>query len=428
MKNFFKFAENNTHWRQEFFAGITTFLTMSYIIFVHPAILAETGMDKGALITATALAAFVGSLLMGLWANVPLALAPGMGLNAFFAYSLVLGQQVTWQTALGVVFVSGILFLILTLLGVREKVVDAIPLSLRIAIPAGIGLFVTFVGLRNLGLVVEHPATLVTLGKLNLPVLLGLLGLLLVVVLEIKKIKGSILIGIIITTVLGILFGQVPLPSSIIAMPYSLAPIAFQFDLLSALHYGLWASVFSFMFVDLFDSVGTILGCAYEGNFVDENGKIKKINKMLEVDAVSTVVGAALGTSTTTTYVESASGIAAGGRTGFTAIVVAFLFLFALLFSPIISIVPAFATAPALVVVGVYMMKNISHIDFTNFREAIPAFLIIVLMPLTYSISHGLSFGFLAYVLIYVFSGKLRKISLVLWVVAILSAINLIVG
>lgn len=427
MNNFFHLTENNTNWQKEFFAGITTFLTMSYIIFVHPSILAETGMDKGAVITATALAAFVGSLLMGLWANVPLALAPGMGLNAFFAYSLVLGQQISWQTALGVVFISGILFLILTLIGVREKIVDAIPLSLRISIPAGIGLFITFVGLRNLGLVVDHPATLVALGEFNLSVLIGLLGLLLIVVLEIKKIKGSILIGIIITTIVGIFLGEVPLPDSVISLPYSIAPIALQFDIVGALHYGLWASVFSFMFVDLFDSVGTILGCAYEGGFVDENGKIKKINKMLEVDAVSTVVGAALGTSTTTTYVESASGIAAGGRTGLTAIVVAVLFLVSLLFSPLISIVPAFATAPALIVVGVYMMKNISHIDFTHFSESIPAFLVIVLMPLTYSISNGLSFGFLTYVAIHVFSVQFHKISFVLWIVAILSIVNLIV-
>ncbi|BDU50763.1 NCS2 family permease [Haliovirga abyssi] len=425
MERVFKLKEHNTTVKQEVIGGATTFLTMAYIIFVNPNILSATGMDKGALITVTILAAFIGTLLVGVWANVPFAMAPGMGLNAFFAFTLVLGQKVSWQTALGVVFVSGIAFLILTVLGVREKIVNAIPLSLRLATSAGIGLFITFIGFKSMGLVVDNPATLVGMGKFNTPVILGLVGLITIAVLEVKKVKGSILIGIILTTILGIIFKEVSIPTAIISVPPSIAPIALKLDIMGALSFGLIGAVFSFMFVDLFDSIGTIVACSYEADMVKEDGTIKKIDKMLEADAIATVVGSLFGTSTTTTYIESASGIADGARTGLAAAVTAILFLLALLFTPIIGIVPAFATAPALIVVGVYMFRNIKKIDFQDFEVAIPAFLTIILMPLTYSISTGLIFGFLSYILITLVSGDFKKISPTMWVIGALSLLDL---
>ena len=427
MKKFFKLEEHNSNVKAEVIGGITTFLTMAYIIFVNPNILGATGMDKGALITVTCLAAFFGTILVGLWANVPFAMAPGMGLNAFFTYTLVLGQGVAWETALGIVFISGVVFMILTVIGVREKVIKAIPLSLRLAVSAGIGLFITFIGLKNLGLVVPNPATLVGMGEFTKPLVLGLVGLIIIAVLEVKKIRGSILIGIVTTTILGIIFGEVHLPSAIMSMPPSIAPIAFKLDILGALKLSFYGAIFSFMFVDLFDSIGTIVACSYEAGLVEEDGTIKKIDRMLEADAIASIAGAVLGTSTTTTYIESASGIADGGKTGLSAVVTAILFLLALLFTPIIGIVPGFATAPALIIVGVYMFKNIKKIDFANFEVAIPAFLTIILMPLTYSISIGLSFGFISYVIIATASGDIKKVSPVMWGIAVLSIINLIV-
>lgn len=428
MDKFFKLTENDTTVRKEVFAGITTFLTMAYIIFVNPNILANAGMDKGALITVTALAAFFGTMLIGLWANVPLAMAPGMGLNAFFAYSLVLGHKISWETALGVVFVSGVLFLVLTVIGVREKIVNAIPISVRIAIPAGIGLFITFIGFKNLGVVVDNQATFVALGKLTTPVILGLVGVLIIGILEVKKVKGSILVGIVVTTVLGIIFGEVSMPKALVSIPNSIMPVAFKLDIMGAFKFGLIGAIFSFMFVDLFDSIGTMVACSYEGGFVEEDGKIQKIDKMLEADAVATVFGSVIGTSTTTTYIESASGIADGGRTGLASVVTAVLFLAALIFTPIIGIVPAFATAPALIIVGVFMFKNIKLIDFTDFSESIPAFLIIIMMPLTFSISNGLSFGFISYTAINALSGNVKKISPVMWIITVLAVVNLVVG
>ncbi len=428
MNNFFHLKDKNTTVKKEIFAGITTFLTMYYIVLVNPAILSATGMDKGALITVTALSAFIGTIIVALWANVPFAMAPGMGLNAYFTYTLVLGQKLNWQTALGVVFLSGVFFLILTLVGIRQKIVNAIPKSLRIAISSGIGLFITFIGFKNLGLIVDSPATLVTVGKLTTTVTLGLIGVIIISVLEIKKVKGSILIGIIFTTILGILFGKVQMPDSIISMPNSIAPIAFKLDILSALKFSLIGAIFSFMFVDLFDSIGTILACSYEANLVQKDGTVKDIGKMLSADAIATISGALLGTSTTTTYIESSSGIADGGRTGLTSVVTALLFLVSLIFTPLLSIVPSFATAPALIIVGVFMFKNIKLIDFSDFSESIPAFLTIILMPLTYSISTGIVFGFLSYILINGLSGKIKKITVTMWIVGIFSAIDLIIN
>ncbi|MDX1638418.1 MAG: NCS2 family permease [Balneolaceae bacterium] len=428
LDNFFKLTEHNTTVRREVIAGITTFLTMSYIIAVNPSILADAGMNKEALITATVLIAGFGTLLMGLWINVPLAMAPGMGLNAFFAYSLVVGQGISWQTALGVVFISGIAFLLLTTFGFREKIVDAIPQSLRLAIPGGIGLFITFIGLQNMELVVPSDATLVSLGTVSEAAVLGLTGLAVTLLLEARKWRGSILIGIIITTLLGILFGSVSLPDSVVSMPPTLQPIAFELDIIGALQWGLMGAIFSFMFVDLFDSVGTIIACSYEADMVEKDGTIRKISEMLGVDAVATSVGALLGTSTTTTYVESASGIEEGGRTGLTAVVVSLLFLVALIFTPLISIIPGYATAPALVVVGLFMFRNLKEIEFRKFDDLVPAFMTIGLMPLTYSISTGLTFGFLTFILLKITMGRFAVISPVMWVIGIFSAINLVLS
>lgn len=427
LSSFFDLNRHGTSVKQEILAGLTTFLTMAYIIFVNPNILGDAGMDKAALITVTALTAFLGTLLMGLWAKAPLAMAPGMGLNAFFTYSLVIGQGISWQTALGVVFISGLIFFVLTLFGIREKIVDAIPLSLRLSIPAGIGLFITFIGFQNMGLVVNSDATLVTLGDLNTPVILGLVGLILITILETKRIKGSILVGILFTTGMGMLFNVVQMPDSIISYPPSITPVALHLDIFGALRWGLLGAIFSFMFVDLFDSVGTMVACSYEANMVDKNGRIPKIGKMLESDALATIFGSLLGTSTTTTYIESASGIEDGGRTGLTAVTTACLFLLSLLFTPVIGIVPNFATAPALVVVGIFMFKNIRNIHLERFEEVVPTFLTIILMPLTYSISLGLTFGFISYIILMITTGKTRKIGPVLWIIGFLSALNLLI-
>lgn len=424
----FKLKENGSDVKTEVIGGLTTFLTMAYIIFVNPLILSEAGMDKPALITATCLAAAFGTLLVGLWANVPFAMAPGMGLNAFFTYTLVMGQGLSWQTALGVVFVSGVAFFVLTVVGIREKVVNAIPLSLRIATAAGIGLFITFIGLKNMGLVVDNPATLVSIGPLTCPVLIGLGALLLITILELRKVKGSILIGIAVAAIVGAILGEVAMPDAAVSAPPSLAPIAFKLDVFGALRWGLVGAIFSFMFVDLFDSIGTIVACSYEAGHVEPDGTIKKIDKVLEADAVATVVGSLLGTSTTTTYIESASGIADGARTGLSSVVTGLLFLAALFFAPLIGAVPGFATAPALVIVGVFMFRNIKEINFSDMKDAVPAFLTMILMPLTFSISTGLTVGFLSYLLISVLSGGMKKISPVMWVVGLLSAVNLIVS
>lgn len=426
MKDFFKLKEHNTTVKCEIMAGITTFLTMAYIIFVNPNILAESGMDKSALITVTSLAAAIGTLITALWVNVPLAMAPGMGLNAFFTYTLVMGNGATWQQALGVVFISGVIFLILTLTGLRQKIIESIPESIRMAIGAGIGLFIAFIGMQGMKLIVSNPATIVALGKFDPPVILGLLGFIIMGLLEIKKIRGGILIGIIITTVLGIIFKVTPIPQSFISLPPNPSSIMLKLDIIGAIKPIFIGSIFSFMFVDLFDSLGTILACAHEANMLDENGKVKNVTKILEADAVATIVGALLGTSTTTTFVESASGIAVGGRTGLTGVTTASLFVLSIFFAPLISVVPAYATAPALMLVGVFMFKNLLEIDLRNIEIAIPSFLIIIMMPLTYSISVGIAFGFVSYIIVSIFTNKIKQITPVMWVIGILSFLELI--
>jgi len=426
LENLFKLSERQTNVRTEVIAGLTTFLTAAYIVFVNPNILSSTGMDKGALITVTCIVAGLSSILMGLWANAPIMMAPGMGLNAFFAFTLVLGQGVAWQQALGVVFISGVIFLILTFLGIREKIVKAIPTSLRIATSVGIGLFIAFIGMQGLGLIVKNDAVLVGLGTMSPTVLLGLMGLLLIVILEIKKIKGSILIGILATALVGMLFKLSPFPGGIVSMPPSIAPVAFQLDIMGALKVSLWASIFSFMFVDLFDSLGTLLAVCREAD-LEKDGDIKDLPKMLSADAVATVFGSILGTSTTTSYIESASGVAEGGRTGMTAVTTGILFLLAAFFTPVIGAVQAYATAPALIIVGIFMMRGIGQINFYDFEEGVPAFLTLVLMPLTYSIAQGLVFGFITFALIKVMVGKAKDLDPILMVIAVLCLLSLLI-
>ena len=426
LENLFKLTERQTDVRTEVIAGLTTFLTAAYIVFVNPNILANTGMDKGALITVTCVVAGLSSILMGLWANAPIMMAPGMGLNAFFAFALVLGQGVAWQQALGVVFVSGVIFLILTFLGIREKIVKAIPPSLRIATSVGIGLFIAFIGMQGLGLIVRNDAVLVGLGTMNKTVLLGLVGFLLIVILEIKKVNGSILIGILATALAGMALKLSPFPGGLMAMPPSMAPVAFKLDIMGALKVSMWANIFSFMFVDLFDSLGTLLAVCREAD-LEKDGDIKDLPKMLSADAVATVFGAILGTSTTTSYIESASGVAEGGRTGMTAVTTGVLFILAAFFTPVIGAVQAYATAPALIVVGIFMMRGIGQINFYDFEEGVPAFLTLILMPLTYSIAQGLVFGFITYALIKVFVGKVKDVDPILMVIAALCLVSLLV-
>ncbi|GAA0232137.1 NCS2 family permease [Metaclostridioides mangenotii] len=421
----FKISERGSNIKTEVIAGITTFLTMAYIVFVNPAILSTTGMDKAALITVTILASAIGTLIMSLIANAPFALAPGMGLNAFFTYSLVLGAGIPWQTALGVVFLSGCVFLVLAVTGLRKAVADAIPKDLAQAAAAGIGLFISFVGLKSMGLVTSNPDTIVAMGKFTPTVLISILGLALMAALEYKKVTGSILISIIITTIISIIFGFTELPKAIISMPPSIAPIAFKLDIMAALKFSLIGPIFSFMFIDLFDSLSLLITCCKKMGLEDKDGNIKGLDKMLYADVSATILGSFLGTSTVTTYAESASGIAAGARTGLATVVTSSLFILALIFTPLLGIVPTYAASPALVMVGVFMFQNIKNIDFTDMKIAVPGFLTIIMMPLTYSISTGLCFGFISYVLMHIVAKETNKISITLWIIGILAAVNL---
>lgn len=427
LENYFKISERGSTVKQEVIGGITTFLAMSYIIFVNPAILGDAGMDRGALITVTCLASALATLLSGVWANAPFALAPGMGLNAFFTYTLVLGKGVPWQTALGIVFISGFFFLILSIGGIREKIANAIPLPLKIAVGGGIGMFITLIGLKNMGVVVANDATLVALGPITTTVLIGIVGLIVSMVLEIECVKGGMLIGILVSTILAFITGNVDVPSQFISMPPSAAPIAMKLDIVGALKLSLIGPIFSFMFVDLFDTLGTLISCSKQMGMVDEKGHIQGLGKMLYTDVSATIAGAMMGTSTVTTFVESAAGVAIGARTGLASVVTALMFIGALFFSPIVGVVPAYATAPALIIVGGYMFKNVKDLDFTDMKSLFPAFIIIVAMPLTYSISIGLSLGFLAYILLHLLTGDFKKINFTLLFIGALCFVNLIV-
>ncbi len=412
-----------TTFKTEVVAGVTTFLTMAYIIFVNPAILSAAGMDKHALVIVTCIVSAIMTAVAGLAADAPIAMAPGMGLNAFLAYSLVKGGQITWQTGLGVVFLSGLLAFVLTLLGLRKRLVEAIPMSLISAISVGIGLFITFIGLVNMGVIVNNEETLVSAGPLTGKVLIGLSGLLLMAFLAIRKIKGSLLIGIIFSTGLALVFGYVEKPSQLISFSFDIRPVAFQLDILGALKWSLFGSIFTLMFMDMFDSIGTLVACAHEAKMIDEKGKIRGLDRLLGIDAAASMLGAVLGTSTITSYIESAAGIEEGGRTGLTALVTALCFVLALLFVPLVGIVPEYATAPALVMVGLFMMKEMKQIDFANLEEALPAFIILVMIALSYSISTGLAFGFISFVLIKLVAGKAREVKPTMWVIALLSLV-----
>jgi AGZA family xanthine/uracil permease-like MFS transporter len=393
---------------------------MAYIICVNPAILSAAGMDKEALIAVTCIMSGAATLIVGFSANAPIAMAPGLGLNSIFAY-LVVSEKMDWPTALGVVFIAGLFFLILTGLGLRRRIVEAIPGSLISAIGVGIGLFITFIGLQDLGIIVSDENTLVTAGPLTSTVLIGLLGLFVMVYLEIKKITGSLLIGIVTATVLAVVFRLIKLPEQYISSSIDISPVAFKLNIVGALKWGFFGSIFTFMFVDMFDSVGTLVACCYKARMADEQGRIKGLDRLLGIDAVATMAGAVLGTSPTTAYAESAAGIEQGGRTGLASIITGVLFLLALAFIPVVEIVPKYVTAPALIMVGLFMAKEVKKIDFANLEEAFPSFIIIVMIALSYSISTGLAFGFVSFTLIKIVLGKIRDIKLAMWVIAILS-------
>ena len=424
LSEYFKFERRQTSVRTELIAGLTTFLTMAYIIAVNPAILSVTGMDKEALIAVTCIMSGLASLAVGLFANAPIAMAPGLGLNSIFAY-LVVSEKMDWPTALGVVFIAGCFFLILTGLGLRRRIVEAIPTSLISAIGVGIGLFITFIGLQDLGLIVNNEATLVGAGPLNLNVLIGILGLLVMVYLETKKIPGSLLAGIVIATIAALIFRRIDLPSQYVSSNLDISPIAFKLNIIGALKWGFFGSIFTFMFIDMFDSIGTLVACCHKAQMADKQGRIKGLDKLLGIDAVATMVGAVLGTSPTTAYAESAAGIEQGGRTGFTSLVTGILFLLALLFVPIVEVVPKYATAPALIMVGLFMVREVKRIDFTNMEEAFPSFIIMVMIALSYSISTGLAFGFVSFTLIKTVLGKAREIKPAMWIIAALSVLFL---
>ncbi len=444
MENFFKLKEHGTDVKTEVIAGLTTFMTMAYILAVNPSILGATGMDTGAIFTATALASAIGSFCMALVANLPFVLSAGMGLNAYFAYTVVLGMGYSWEVALTAVFVEGIIFIILSLTNVREAIFNAIPASLKVAVSVGIGLFITFIGLQNAHIVVDG-STLVGLFSFNgsvkagtfqsegITVVLALIGLLITAFLVIKNVKGNILLGILITWVLGIICQltglYVPnaeagfyslIPSGIISAPASVAPTLFKMDFSAIASLNFVVVVFAFLFVDIFDTLGTLIGCATKANMLDKEGKLPGIKGALMADAVGTTVGACLGTSTITTFVESSSGIAEGGRTGLTSIVSGLLFILALFFSPVFLAIPSFATAPALIVVGFFMMQSVAKINWSDMLEAIPAFICIFAMPFMYSISEGISFGVISFVVLNAVAGKAKKITPLMWVLAVL--------
>ena len=430
-ERYFKVREKRTTIRTELLAGCTTFIAMAYILFVNPNILAEAGIPKEAAIASTIWIAALGSIAMGLFANYPVALAPGMGLNAFFAYYVcgVLGLH--WTVALGAVFFSGILFLILTVGGIRQAIINAVPRDLKLAISVGIGLFIAFIGLKGTGLIVENSATYVSLGHITAPTtLLALFGLLFTAALMARNIHGSILIGIFVTTLLAILFGLTPGPQSYAdiistSLPH-MGETFGKLDFIGAWNYGLLSIIFTFTVVELFDNMGTLIGLTTKAKMVRPDGQIENIDRALTTDAVGTMVSAVFGTSTVTSYIESAAGIAVGGRTGITAIAAGVLFLSALFFTPLIGLVPAFATAPALILVGALLMSEVGKINFTDFTDALPAFLTIIMMPLTSSIANGFAFGFISYTIMKIVSGQYKKVSWIMYLVSVAFLINLV--
>jgi AGZA family xanthine/uracil permease-like MFS transporter len=428
LKEYFEIEERHTSVRVETVAGVTTFLTMAYIIFVNPNILSATGMDKSALIAVTCIVSAISTIGTGVFGKAPIAMAPGMGLNSYFAYSLVAQEQISWQTGLGAVFISGLFFLLLTLIGLRKKLVEAIPPGLISAIAVGIGLFIAFIGLNNLGLVLRDESTLFTFGDLTkATVWIGLLGLAVMAVLGLLRVTGSLLIGIFTATVVAALLGYVDRPAGWVSLDWPVGKIALQLDIMGALKISLWGSIFTLMFIDMFDSIGTLVACSEKAGLRDESGQIRGLDRLLGIDAVATMVGALLGTSTTTSYVESAAGIAQGGRTGLTSVVTGGLFVLALFFVPVIAVVPGYATAPALIVVGIFMMKEARKISFRKVDELIPSLIIVAMIAISYQISTGLALGFVSFAVLKVLLGRRRDIRPAMWLIAGLSLMFLAV-
>ena len=441
--DYFKLKENKTDFSTEVFAGLTTFMTMAYILAVNPGIMAAAKMDPGAVFTTTAICAFIGTITMALYANYPFALAPGMGLNAYFAYTVA--AQYGWQLALLAVFTEGLIFVAMSFFDIREKIFQSIPQNMKYAVSVGIGLFICFIGLQNGGLIVSSPATFVTLGSIqNIPVALFLIGMIITVSLCIYKVRGALFFGILGTYCVGAICQvagiYVPnpdqglyslIPAAIVSMPPSFSSISLfaamdHIDFSVLRLFDFLAIVFAFLFVDVFDTIGTLIGVSDKAGFLDKEGKLPRLKKALLSDAVATTAGAVLGSSTVTAYVESAAGVTEGGRTGMASVVTAFCFLLALFFWPLFSVIPAFATAPALVMVGLFMMESVVKINFKDFDEAVPAFLTIVMMPFAYSIAEGLVFGVLSYVIFKMISNKYREVSIVMYIIALLFFIRLV--
>lgn len=430
MENYFKLKEHKTDVKTEVLAGITTFMTMAYILAVNPGILSDAGMDPGGVFTATAVSAAIATLMMALYAKHPFGLAPGMGLNAFFAYTVVLNMGKSWQFALTAVLLEGIIFILLSAVNVREKIFESIPVSLKNAVSVGIGLFIAFIGLDGAGIIQAGDGTLLGLGDLTArPAILAIIGILLIGFLYAKNVKGALLIGIIVSTIIGIPLGVTSLPEgfNIVSMPPSVSKVAFQFvgfDEIFSME--MLVVMFTFLFVDIFDTVGTLAGVASKANLLNEKGQLPRVGKALMADAVGTVAGACLGTSTVTTFVESAAGVAEGGRTGLTALSTAIMFILALFFAPLFTIIPSAATAPALIIVGLFMMSPIKNINLEDFTEAIPAFLTIVMMPFAYSIAEGIVFGMISYTVLKAITGRSKEVSLTMWILSIVFILRII--
>ncbi len=419
LERYFRLSEHQTTIRREFLGGVTTFLTMAYIVAVNPKMLSETGMPVDGVLFATCAAAAAATLVMGLYANYPIALAPGMSLNAYFTYVVCLGMHVPWRTALGVIFFSGVVFLILTVTRVREQIVNGIPGCLKHSTAGGIGMFIAFVGLRNAKLVVANPATFVGLGSFaNHETQLACIGLAIMLIFMTRKITGAILIGIVATSLLGVLRGMASWPQAVFSMPHP-SSTWMQLDLRGALHLGLFEIIFVFLFVDLFDNVGTLVGVCEQGGFM-QDGKIPRVGRALTADAVGTLIGSLTGTSTITSYIESAAGVAAGARTGLSNVFVAICFVVAMFCAPLASAIPGYATAPALILVGALMTESIARVEWAEFTEAIPAFITLVATPLTFSIATGLSLGLISYTLVKIAAGKFREVSAVIWILTVL--------
>jgi adenine/guanine/hypoxanthine permease len=433
LDRFFKITERNSTVRTEILAGFTTFMTMSYIIFVNPLILSDAGIPKEAALAATIYASVFCTILMALWANFPVAVAPGMGLNAFFAYTVVLGNGLSWQTGLGAVFISGIVFFLLTVTGIRQKIVDGIPGVLKSAIGVGIGLFIAFIGFKNAGIVVASDATTVALGDVtSMGALVAIFGLVLAAFLMAKKVKGSLLISILVTTILAMVIGLVKYPAAVsdivsFQLP-SLSETFLAMDLVGAFKYGIISIIFSFTIVELFDNLATLIGLSNKAGLVDKNGKIQNLDRALQADSVGTMASAMFGSTALNAYVENATGIAEGGRTGLTSLTVGILFFVSLIFAPLINFIPSAATAPILILVGALMLSEIKNISFDDFTDVIPVFLTIILMPLTYSIAEGLAFGFVSYTLLKLLTGKGKEVHWIMYFVSAAFIINFIMA